>query len=488
MPAALGAGGDDTGSVPAAPGVAGDDTGSVPAAPGVAGDDTGSAGQPPLSVVVAVHDVEPWVASCLESITTCVPAGTEVIVVDDGSTDRSGAICDRYAAAHAGWRVIHQPNAGLGAARNVGLAAAGGVYVGFVDGDDLLLPRLRHAPRPGAAEDADVATGAVQRTDGSRSWRSGLHSQALDPVGTSASLREDLSLVYDTTAWNKIYRRSFLLQHQLAFPEGVLYEDLPLTVRALYFAGTVPCVHDPVYAWRTREQGGSITQRRNELANLNDRFAAVQDVDRFLREQGSEQLREAHDVKVLRLDLPLYTSARRRRTRPTAAYVAFFHHLVADLPRRRALPPTLRLYIELAEAGRMDDLVAAVRAAGAHAPGPPPTSGDGARGSATTWPPTASSASWAWSRGVRSCAGRRPPRPRSSCPPAAGRGAGAPARGSPVCALVSPPCGSRGRATSTVARDRRRAAASRCRSLGRRTRPLDSTSPTHRTMNGRTTP
>jgi len=365
MPAALGAGGDDTGSVPAAPGVAGDDTGSVPAAPGVAGDDTGSAGQPPLSVVVAVHDVEPWVDSCLESITTCVPAGTEVIVVDDGSTDRSGAICDRYAAAHAGWRVIHQPNAGLGAARNVGLAAAGGVYVGFVDGDDLLLPAYATLLDRAQREDADVATGAVQRTDGSRSWRSGLHSQALDPVGTSASLREDLSLVYDTTAWNKIYRRSFLLQHQLAFPEGVLYEDLPLTVRALYFAGTVPCVHDPVYAWRTREQGGSITQRRNELANLNDRFAAVQDVDRFLREQGSEQLREAHDVKVLRLDLPLYTSALPEADETyRAAYLAFFHHLVADLPaaRRRALPPTLRLYIELAEAGRMDDLVAAVRA------------------------------------------------------------------------------------------------------------------------------
>jgi CDP-glycerol glycerophosphotransferase len=286
-------------------------------------------------------------------------------VVDDGSSDGSGPICDAYAAAHPGWRVIHQPNAGLGAARNVGLAAATGVYVGFVDGDDLLFPAYADLLGRAQREDADVATGAVQRTDGSRTWRSGLHSQALDPVGESASLREDLSLIYDTTAWNKIYRRSFLQQHGLAFPEGVLYEDLPLTVRALYFAGDVCCVHDPVYAWRTREQGGSITQRRNELGNLNDRFAAVQDVDRFLHEQGSEQLREAHDLKVLRLDLPLYTSALPEADETyRAAYLAFFRHLVADLPtaRRQALPPTLRLYIELAEAGRMDDLVAAVRA------------------------------------------------------------------------------------------------------------------------------
>lgn len=330
-----------------------------------AADATPTGGHTPLSVVVAVHNVEPWVESCLESIATCVPEGTEVIVVDDGSTDGTGPLCDRYAAARAAWQVIHQKNAGLGAARNVGLAAARGVYVGFVDGDDLVLPSYSKLLTCAQHEQADVATGAVQRTDGTRTWRSGLHSQALDPVGKTASLREDLSLVYDTTAWNKIYRRSFLRQYGLTFPEGVLYEDLPLTVRALYLAGGVCCVHEPVYAWRTREQGGSITQRRNELVNLNDRFAAVQDVDQFLREQGAENLREAHDVKVLRLDLPLYASALPEADETyRAAYLEFFRHLVADLPldRRRGLPPTLRLYIELAEAGRMDDLVAAVRA------------------------------------------------------------------------------------------------------------------------------
>ena len=332
---------------------------------GEGGGTAGPVGQPELSLVVAVHDVEPWLDSCLSSIVTSAPEGTEVVLVDDGSTDGSGEICDRYAAARPAWRVIHQPNAGLGAARNVGMAAASGVYVGFVDGDDLLLPAYSALLRRAWSEGADVATGAVQRTDGSRAWPSGLHSRALDPVGETASLRDDVSLIYDTTAWNKVYRRSFLQQHGLRFPEGVLYEDLPVTVRALYFAGSVPCVHEPVYSWRTRAQGGSITQRRNELANLVDRFAAVRDVDSFLAEHQLADLRAAHDLKVLGLDLPLYTSAlpeadeEYRRT-----YLSFVEHLVRDLPgdRRRALPPTLRLYLELAEAGRMEDLVAAVRA------------------------------------------------------------------------------------------------------------------------------
>ena len=332
---------------------------------GEGGGTAGPVGQPELSLVVAVHDVEPWLDSCLASIVTSAPEGTEVVLVDDGSTDGSGEICDRYAAARPAWRVIHQPNAGLGAARNVGMAAASGVYVGFVDGDDLLLPAYSALLRRAWSEGADVATGAVQRTDGSRAWPSGLHSRALDPVGETASLRDDVSLIYDTTAWNKVYRRSFLQQHGLRFPEGVLYEDLPVTVRALYFAGSVPCVHEPVYSWRTRAQGGSITQRRNELVNLVDRFAAVRDVDSFLAEHQLADLRAAHDLKVLGLDLPLYTSAlpeadeEYRRT-----YLSFVEHLVRDLPgdRRRALPPTLRLYLELAEAGRMEDLVAAVRA------------------------------------------------------------------------------------------------------------------------------
>jgi CDP-glycerol glycerophosphotransferase len=245
------------------------------------------------------------------------------------------------------------------------MAEARGVYVGFVDGDDLLLPAYTTLLRRAQSAGADVATGAVQRTDGRRAWRSGLHSRALDPVGEAASLREDLSLIYDTTAWNKVYRRSFLQQHDLRFPEGVLYEDLPLTVRALYFAGSVPCVHEPVYSWRTREQGGSITQRRNELANLVDRFSAVRDVDGFLAEHQLADLRAAHDLKVLGLDLPLYTAALPEADEEyRATYLSFVEHLVRGLPedRRRALPPTLRLYLELAETGRMEDLVAAVRA------------------------------------------------------------------------------------------------------------------------------
>ncbi|WP_457252530.1 glycosyltransferase family 2 protein [Pedococcus sp. P5_B7] len=327
---------------------------------------TAPSGRPPLlSVVVAVYDVERWVRECLESVAQVVPRDTEVIVIDDGSTDSSPAICDAIAAGRPGWRVVHQSNAGLGAARNVGIDLATGEYVGFVDGDDVLLPAYAELVRRAVADGVHVATGAVNRTDGERDWPSALHARALQGVGDHGVLVDDPSLIFDTTAWNKVYRRSFLLEHGLRFPEGVLYEDLPVTVRALHFSGRVAVVHEPVYRWRSRLGERSITQRRNELGNLTDRFAAVRDVDQFLEAQQLHGLREHHDVKVLQLDLPLYTAALPESDGAyRAAYLTFFRHVVSGLPQRLldAQPPTLRLYVALADAGRMDDLVKVVRA------------------------------------------------------------------------------------------------------------------------------
>ena len=149
--------------------------------------------RPELSVVVAVHDVERWVEECLESVAACVPEGTQVVVVDDGSTDGSGDLCDAAAAGRDGWVVVHQANAGLGAARNVGMDLATGRYVGFVDGDDLLLPGYAALLARALDAGADVATGAVLRTDGARTWPSGLHGRALDVLGASATLLENPS-------------------------------------------------------------------------------------------------------------------------------------------------------------------------------------------------------------------------------------------------------------------------------------------------------
>lgn len=93
--------------------------------------------QPLLSVIVPVYNVEKYLDECLCSIVKQLPgADMEIILVDDGSTDAGGTICDRYAKENPKIKVIHQTNQGLAAARNTGLAVASGQYVGFIDSDD----------------------------------------------------------------------------------------------------------------------------------------------------------------------------------------------------------------------------------------------------------------------------------------------------------------------------------------------------------------
>lgn len=95
-----------------------------------------------ISIIVPVYNVKEYLGPCIESILNSTYKDYELILVDDGSTDGSGAICDRYAAKDNRIRVIHQSNVGVCTVRNTGLKAVKGQYVMFVDGDDLIHPRM----------------------------------------------------------------------------------------------------------------------------------------------------------------------------------------------------------------------------------------------------------------------------------------------------------------------------------------------------------
>ena len=95
-----------------------------------------------ISIIVPVYNVEEYLPECLDSIINQTYSNFEAILVDDGSTDASGAICDDYCLKDRRFRVIHQKNAGLGFARNTGLDNAAGMYVQFVDSDDTVLPDM----------------------------------------------------------------------------------------------------------------------------------------------------------------------------------------------------------------------------------------------------------------------------------------------------------------------------------------------------------
>src|SRR5215210_5877479 len=231
------------------------------------------ASDPLLSVVVPAYDVEGYLSDCLRSILSQSHTALEVVVVDDGSTDSTGEIADRIAAEDPRVRVVHQANAGLGAARNEGVRWSTGAYLAFADSDDLVVDDA-YAALVGSLErtGSDLAIGAVERLRGDERFMTPLMRENHEQSRLAVGIEEAPLVLADVFAWNKVFRRSFWDAADLAFPKDVHYEDQPAMTRALVTARSIDVLADPVYLWRVRSDGSSISQQRDDLRDLSDRL------------------------------------------------------------------------------------------------------------------------------------------------------------------------------------------------------------------------
>lgn len=212
-----------------------------------------------ISVIVPVYNVEKYLARCVDSVLAQTYENLEVILVNDGSKDTSGAICDAYAARDSRIRVIHKENGGLSSARNAGLDIAGGEYIAFVDSDDwieaqtyewMMEQMLRHRVKLVCAGRYDVDGETGQK-------RVGLCPRKEEVL----SGEEMVGRIFtwdncDSSACDKLYSRSLFAQHR--FPLGVVCEDVPVIYRVVLEAGRVALCDKPVYNYYQRS--GSISR------------------------------------------------------------------------------------------------------------------------------------------------------------------------------------------------------------------------------------
>ncbi|MFI5658816.1 CDP-glycerol glycerophosphotransferase family protein [Streptomyces sp. NPDC051684] len=267
-----------------------------------------------LSVIVPIYDVEEYLPACLDSLAGQSMKDLEVVMVDDGSPDGSAAIAAAYAARDGRFRLVRKENAGLGAARNTGLAnaAPSSEYIAFVDSDDVVPPDA-YRTMVGSLDESrsDFATGNVHHLRGEKTWQVPLLGMLSGDLRRRVHIADDSRLIADRIACNKVYRRSFWEKHGFSFPEGVLHEDIPVVLPAYYRAKAVDIVGDPVYYWRLREgeAAPSITQRRTEPQAIRDRVTAVLAVSSFLAtlpDRRARKFKRAYDERVLRDDLRLF--------------------------------------------------------------------------------------------------------------------------------------------------------------------------------------
>ena len=200
-----------------------------------------------LSVVMPVYNVEAYLDEAVESVLSQSYQNLELILVDDGSTDSSGALCEQIAGRDKRVRVIHQTNAGLGAARNTGIAAARGKYLAFIDSDDYILPdayaaMIEMQRRSGS----DVVTGNVDAARG----------QARLPVLVAVAItskrqcgppaRRYAGAAYGHGRMEQALRARFWRRYVKGFPVGKLYEDTATVFTALVHANSIDVVAAPV--------------------------------------------------------------------------------------------------------------------------------------------------------------------------------------------------------------------------------------------------
>lgn len=244
-----------------------------------------------ISIIVPIYNVKDYLCECIDSILNQTYTDLEILLVDDGSTDGSGEICDRYKTLDSRIQVLHKKNGGLADARNAGIKIATGRYIGFVDSDDYIHPRMYELLYDSCERNqAEIAMCKFQTFENTvvecKYVRQASKCFTRDEI-LSAYINENTKELITPSVWSKLFRRDCI--EGLEFPIGKLCEDIVFTAKAFYNANKVIYLEMELYYYRQR--AGSIMSDSSVLVR-RIREELEQYVDRlsFIQETGNREL------------------------------------------------------------------------------------------------------------------------------------------------------------------------------------------------------
>lgn len=219
-----------------------------------------------ISVIIPVFNTEKYLARCVNSVLSQTYRNLEIILVDDGSYDKSGEICDEFANRDSRIMVIHKENGGVSSARNAGLDVMSGEYVGFVDSDDITdVTMYEKLIDTAESENADIVCCGTERvSDSGHEYYFNGRTEDFLIFDTNKALRE---LTYNcritNSMWDKLYRKDIF--DNLRMTEGIIYEDHEIMHKCLYRAEKTVYIGAPLYKYYMNSKSliGGTTGKRH---------------------------------------------------------------------------------------------------------------------------------------------------------------------------------------------------------------------------------
>lgn len=259
-----------------------------------------------ISIIVPIYNTEKWLRRCVDSILAQSYADFELLLVDDGSTDRSGAICDEYAASDNRIIALHKQNGGVASARNFGLGLAKSDWIMYVDGDDWLeADAIQLLIEKASEKDYDIVFTDFWFDYSDR--RVVGHTYDWNKQGNEG-LNEYLSTPW-TCVWGNIHKKRLYSDNNLRSPEGIKYcEDFHLIIRLCFFADKIAKISKPLYHYR--QQGYSVMHNLSKKTEADEQLMYVDTIE-FFKQQGIyNEFKQAMAWRTLKAsqDLALYVN------------------------------------------------------------------------------------------------------------------------------------------------------------------------------------
>lgn len=240
-----------------------------------------------VSIIVPVYNVQDYLLRCLNSLKVQSYNDIEIVIVDDGSKDDSGRICDSFSINEKRARVFHKKNGGLSDARNFGIEKSSGELIAFVDSDDYVDKNyIDKMVRALIKDESDIVVCGYNLEQPKEEIVDGF-----DAVYYSLVRQENVDIV----AWNKLYKKELFTDSGILFPRGEKHEDLLTTYKVMSKAKRVSYISDSLYHYETRE--GSITNTETIMEKLNMRERAANEAMEYFK--NNKELKKVAEVSLL---------------------------------------------------------------------------------------------------------------------------------------------------------------------------------------------